>query len=121
MIFRSWESSLVYLSCVLETCRAHCISKLHSSEKHIQLCCVSEVIGTIRNWCSVIQVFKQCNGRFRYVSLAKVLVSLHCSGMKLQSWTSEFCKVSNSAGCSLAAAGVFLHILSSVCIFNYNS
>lgn len=89
-----------------------------SSEEHLQLCCVGEVMGTVRKWCSVIQAFKQCNGRFRCVSLAEALVSLRSSGMNLQSWTSEFCKVPSSVGCSLSGAGVLLHKLSSVCIVN---
>lgn len=67
--------------CVLEICRAHCISKLDSSEKHLQLCCISEVMGTTTNWCNVIQALKQCNGRFGCVSLAKALVFLGYSGV----------------------------------------
>lgn len=52
------------------------------------------------------------------------LVSLGCSGVKLQSWASKFCKAPSSVSYSLSAAGAsaFKYIIqSSECIFNYNS
>lgn len=66
-------------------------------------------MARMRNWCSVIQTCKQCNGRFRCVFLAKALVSLGCSGMKRQSWTSEFCKVPNSVGFSVELESFYIY------------
>lgn len=43
------------------------------------------------------------------VSLAKVLISLGCSWVKLQSWNTEFCKAPNSISYSLSGAGVLLN------------
>lgn len=77
-------------------------------------------MGTIRNWCSVIQAFSSVVADSGVYPLPEALVSLGCSGMKFQSRTSVFYKVPNSVGCSFSGAGVLLHILSPVWIFSYN-